>query len=83
MLSVGDNFVNDIAPAIEVGAATAYLDPFGVGPTGVAGYEAGRLEDLLAGLEGWVAERAANADADADPAAASARNGSESSEKGN
>lgn len=54
VLSIGDHFVNDITPAFEAGCATAYLDPFGVGPRGRADLEAARFEDLLAPVEEWV-----------------------------
>ena len=53
VISVGDHFVNDIAPAIAAGCATAYIDPFDVGPRGPATFEASRLEDLLPALEAW------------------------------
>lgn len=59
VLSIGDHFVNDIAPALEAGCATAYVDPFGVGPRGRADLEAERFEDLLAPVEEWVGSRAA------------------------
>ncbi|MGH2971852.1 MAG: HAD family hydrolase [Gaiellaceae bacterium] len=54
VMSVGDHFVNDIAPAIELGCATAYVDPFRVGPAGRASFEAPRIEDLLPELEAWM-----------------------------
>ncbi|HKT45426.1 MAG TPA: HAD family hydrolase [Gaiellaceae bacterium] len=53
VLSVGDHFVNDIAPALALGCATAYVDPFHVGPAGRATYEASRIEDLLPVLDAW------------------------------
>jgi FMN phosphatase YigB (HAD superfamily) len=53
VLSVGDHFVNDIAPALALGCATAYVDPFHVGPVGRATFEATRIEDLLPVLEAW------------------------------
>lgn len=58
VLSIGDHFVNDIAPALEAGCATAYVDPFGVGPRGRADLEAPRLEALLGELEAWLDEPA-------------------------
>ncbi len=58
VLSIGDHFVNDIAPAIDAGCATAYVDPFGVGPRGRADLEAARFEDLLGPIEEWVVVRA-------------------------
>lgn len=64
VLSIGDHFVNDIAPALELGCATAYLDPFRVGPTGRATFEARRIEELLPALEAWTAgERLAEVEA--------------------
>ena len=54
VLSVGDHFVNDIEPAIAAGFATAYVDPFHVGPRGEATMEAERVEELLPLIESWV-----------------------------
>ncbi|HET8605880.1 MAG TPA: haloacid dehalogenase-like hydrolase [Gaiellaceae bacterium] len=54
VLSIGDHFVNDIEPALAAGCATAYLDPFGVGPSGRAELEAARIEDLWPAIEEWV-----------------------------
>jgi len=57
VLSVGDHFVNDIAPALRARCAAAYIDPFAVGPKGLATMEAASL-DLLAGkIEKWAAQR--------------------------
>lgn len=53
VLSVGDHFVNDIAPALELGCATAYVDPFHVGPARRSTFEATRIEELLPVLEAW------------------------------
>jgi hypothetical protein len=64
VMSVGDHFVNEIAPALALGCATAYVDPFHVGPAGRATFEATRLEDLLPSLEAWASgERLAAVDA--------------------
>jgi FMN phosphatase YigB (HAD superfamily) len=68
VLSIGDHYVNDIAPALAAGCATAYVDPFGVGPTGEADLSAAQLEDLLEAIEAWVDEQPA-----AEPARAVAR----------
>jgi FMN phosphatase YigB (HAD superfamily) len=57
VLSIGDHFVNDIQPALNVGCTAAYLDPFGVGPSGRAQLEAPRFEDLLEPIETWVGDR--------------------------
>lgn len=53
VMSIGDHFVNDIAPALALGCATAYIDPFRVGPGGRSTFEATRIEDLLPSLEAW------------------------------
>jgi len=58
VLSIGDHFVNDIAPALEAGCSTAYVNPFGVGPRGRADLEAPRLEDLLGDIDAWLSETA-------------------------
>ena len=39
VLSVGDHFGNDVAPAIGAGAAGAYVNPYGVRPKGAADLE--------------------------------------------
>jgi phosphoglycolate phosphatase-like HAD superfamily hydrolase len=57
VLSIGDHFVNDIQPALNANCAAAYVDPFGVGPTGRAQLEAPRFEDLLEPIETWVKDR--------------------------
>jgi FMN phosphatase YigB (HAD superfamily) len=54
VLSIGDHFVNDIQPALDAGCSTAYVDPFGTGPSGRADLEARRFEDLLAPIDSWV-----------------------------
>jgi FMN phosphatase YigB (HAD superfamily) len=53
VLSVGDHFRNDIAPALGTGAATAYIDQFGNGPAGLATLEAPSLEGLLPAIQSW------------------------------
>lgn len=58
VLSIGDHFVNDIAPALEAGCSTAYVNPFGVGPSGRADLEATRLEDLLGDIDAWLSQPA-------------------------
>lgn len=58
VLSIGDHFVNDIAPALAAGCASAYIDPFGVGPHGEADFEAPRFEDLLDQIDAWLTEPA-------------------------
>lgn len=53
VLSVGDHYVNDIAPALDAGLRTAYITPadFFPGPVDIAGRT---LEDVLPGVEEWV-----------------------------
>ncbi len=53
LLSVGDHFPNDIAPALGAGVAAAYIDPFGAGPVGRATFQAKSLEQLLPCIESW------------------------------
>jgi FMN phosphatase YigB (HAD superfamily) len=50
VVSIGDHFRNDIAPAIAAGCTTVYIDPFRRGPTGRADLEVRRLEDALGPL---------------------------------
>jgi FMN phosphatase YigB (HAD superfamily) len=57
VLSIGDHFVNDIQPALDAGCTAAYVDPFGVGPSGRAHLEAARFEDLLEPIEDWLEDR--------------------------
>jgi len=57
VMSVGDHFVNDIAPAVDLGCATAYIDSFGTGPAGRAAFHAATLEELLEPLRLWVEEK--------------------------
>jgi FMN phosphatase YigB (HAD superfamily) len=52
LFSLGDHYRNDIAPAVEVGAAAAYIDRFGRGD-GPATARAARVEDLLPVLRAW------------------------------
>lgn len=59
VLSIGDHFVNDIAPALAAGCGTAYVDPFGVGPSDRADFSATRLEEILEPIEAWVDEQPA------------------------
>jgi len=58
VLSIGDHFVNDIAPALEAGCSSAYINPFGVGPRGEADLEAPRFEELLDEIDAWLREPA-------------------------
>jgi FMN phosphatase YigB (HAD superfamily) len=55
MCSVGDHYRNDIEPAVEIGAAAAYIDRFGRAD-GPATARARRAEDLLPVLRAWTAD---------------------------
>lgn len=57
VMSIGDHFVNDIAPAVALGCASAYVDPYGTGPDQVATLHAATLEELLEPLRVWVKEK--------------------------
>jgi FMN phosphatase YigB (HAD superfamily) len=57
VMSVGDHFVNDIRPAVELGCATAYIDPYGIGPKHVAAFHAATVEEVLDPLRLWVKEK--------------------------
>lgn len=59
LLSIGDHFANDIAPALGAGAATAYVNAFGAGPAGAATFEAPALEGLLGSVRDWALALAA------------------------
>ncbi|NMP23181.1 HAD family hydrolase [Sulfobacillus harzensis] len=52
-LSVGDNYRNDIAPALEAGFATAHISPRGYfpGPSIARGYA---LDDVIPFIRSWV-----------------------------
>lgn len=52
LLAVGDVWRNDLEPAAAVGAATAFIDRFGLGE-GTPTFRARTLEDLLPAIEGW------------------------------
>jgi FMN phosphatase YigB (HAD superfamily) len=53
VLSIGDHYVNDIAPARDAGYRTAYITPtdYLPGPVDIAGRQ---LEDVLPAVEAWV-----------------------------
>ncbi len=61
VLSVGDHFLNDIAPALTAGCTTAYLDPYGIGPSGQTTFESPDFEGLAEPLSNWLASTAATA----------------------
>lgn len=52
-LSVGDNYKNDIAPALNAGFATAHISPHGYfpGPSTSHGYT---MEDVMPFIRSWV-----------------------------
>ncbi|MFI9274359.1 HAD family hydrolase [Kitasatospora sp. NPDC052896] len=54
ILSIGDHWHNDVAPAAELGAPCAYIDRFGRadGPATAVGV---RIEELLPALRAWAA----------------------------
>lgn len=52
LLSVGDVWRNDLAPAAAIGAATAFVDRFGRGE-GAPTFRATTLEALLPDIAGW------------------------------
>ncbi|WP_027409137.1 HAD family hydrolase [Anoxybacteroides tepidamans] len=47
MISVGDNWRNDIAPAKQLGCQTIYIDPHQIGTDGSADVVVGRITDCL------------------------------------
>jgi FMN phosphatase YigB (HAD superfamily) len=55
LCSIGDHYRNDIEPAVEIGAAAAYIDRFGRAD-GPATARAQRVEDLLPVLRAWAAD---------------------------
>lgn len=57
LLSVGDIWANDLAPALELGCATAYVDPFGR-DRGPAHARARRLPDLYDDIRDWACDPA-------------------------
>jgi FMN phosphatase YigB (HAD superfamily) len=52
LLSVGDVWANDLAPAAAIGATTAFIDRFGPG-RGDPTFRASTLEQLLPDIEHW------------------------------
>lgn len=61
VLSVGDNYVNDIAPALEKGWAAAHISPRGYFP-GPSTYQGRTMEDVLPGIQHWLAARLERSD---------------------
>jgi FMN phosphatase YigB (HAD superfamily) len=62
LFSLGDHYRNDIEPAVEIGAASGYIDRFGRAE-GPATARAARAEDLLPALHAWAANPQATATA--------------------
>lgn len=56
ILSIGDLWVNDLAPAQAAGAATAYIDRWNL-RQGEATFRAETLPEMYAAIENWVRER--------------------------
>lgn len=52
ILSVGDNYINDIQPALMAGWATAHISPHGYFP-GPSTYRGYTIEDVLPALYTW------------------------------
>lgn len=61
VLSVGDNYLNDIAPALQKGWATAHISPRGYFP-GPSTYQGRTMEDVLPGIQHWLAARLERSD---------------------
>lgn len=53
VMSIGDHYVNDIAPALERGWITAHISPRGYHP-GPSTYQGRQLEDVLPYARAWV-----------------------------
>ncbi|MBM7702199.1 HAD family hydrolase [Metabacillus iocasae] len=51
MLSVGDNLINEIAPAKELGCSTIYIDPFHIGNEASADVTVERITDAISILD--------------------------------
>lgn len=55
ILSVGDHYANDIAPAVAAGFATGYINPFRL-PARPATFSAATFEDLYGEMRRWCAD---------------------------
>ena len=55
LFSIGDHYYNDLAPAVEIGAAAGYIDRFGRAD-GPATAQAPVAERLLPAIHAWVAD---------------------------
>jgi len=60
LFSLGDHYYNEIAPAVEIGAAAGYIDRFGRAD-GPATASAPVVEQLLPAIHAWVADPQASA----------------------
>ena len=58
LYSLGDHYINEIEPAVAIGAVTGYIDRFGRAD-GPATATAARVEDLLPALTAWALAPAA------------------------
>lgn len=54
-LSIGDNYRNDIAPAVKAGWRTAHISPRGIFP-GPATWKGRTVEEVLPAVVGWLHE---------------------------
>lgn len=55
VFSIGDNYLNDIAPCVEKGWLTVHISPHGYFP-GPCSVKARSIEEVLPTLEAWVVE---------------------------
>ncbi|MGP6207488.1 HAD family hydrolase [Cuniculiplasma sp. SKW3] len=53
LLSVGDHYPNDIAPAIELGKDAAYISPYSTGNM-KATFKGKKIEDVLPKMSKWI-----------------------------
>ncbi|WP_162595867.1 HAD family hydrolase [Bacillus sp. CGMCC 1.16541] len=57
LLSIGDNLVNEIAPAKELGCSTIYIDPFHIGNETSADVTVERMTDAIHLLEDYFKQK--------------------------
>lgn len=57
VMSIGDNYTNDIAPALERGWATVHVSPHGYFP-GPSTYQVRQVEDAFPAIWRWVEDQA-------------------------
>lgn len=53
LLSVGDHYTNDIAPALEMGKDAAYISPYSTGKS-EATFKGKKIEDVLPKMARWI-----------------------------